>query len=104
MSDLSSFLSGHRFNPSTYDSVLNFHSNSSDKTCNIDQNLNCNCNYYDTNSILEEGALHESKFSLFHHNTRSISKKASNIVDYISILNHNFDAIGFTETWFNNIG
>ena len=24
-------------------------------------------------------------------------------MDYISILNHNFDIIGFTETWFNSV-
>ena len=102
MSDLSSFLSGHQFNPSNYDSVLNSHSNSADKTCNIDHQLNSNCKYYDTKSIIDEGALHGSDFSLFHHNIRSLSKKASNIVDYLSILNHSFDAIGFTETWFNN--
>ena len=35
--------------------------------------------------------------------TRSLSKKATKVVDYISILNHDFDVIGFTETWFNNI-
>ena len=56
--------------------------------------------------MLEEGALHDSNFSLLHlntTNTRSLSKKATNVVDYISILNHDFDVIGFTETWFNNI-
>ena len=56
-----------------------------------------------TNTILEEGALHDNNFSLFHLNTRSLSKKATNVVDYISILNHDFDVICFTETWFNNI-
>ena len=109
MSDLSSVLQGHQFNPSKFDSVLNSHSNLVDNSCNIDQQLKCNCKYYDTNTkdlantILEEGALHDNNFSLFHLNTRSLSKKATNVVDYISILNHDFDVIGFTETWFNNI-
>ena len=102
MSDMLNFLSGHQFNPSSYDSVLNSHSKSTDKTCNIDQHLNRNCKYYDTDSIVNEGILHDSGFSLFHHNTRSLSKKASNIVDYISSMNHDFDIIGFTETWFNH--
>ena len=102
MSDLSSVLQGHQFNPSKFDSVLNSHSNLVDNSCNIDQHLKCNCKYYDTNTILEEGALHDNNFSLFHLNT-SLSKKATNVVNYISILNQDFDVIGFTETWFNNI-
>ena len=101
MSDLSSFLSEHKFIPSNFDSVLNPHSN--DINSNIDQHLSCNCKYYDTNTIIDEGALHQSEFSIFHHNSRSLNKKANITVDYISILNHNFDIIGFTETWFNSV-
>ena len=75
MSDLSSVLQGLQFNPTKFDSVLNSHSNLVDNSCNIDQDLKCNCKYYDTNSILEEGVLHDNDFSLFHLNTRSLSKK-----------------------------
>ena len=101
MSDLLNFLSEHKFTPSNFDSVLNPHSNNIN--CNIDQHLGCNCKYYDTNTIIEEGALHQNEFSIFHHNSRSLNKKASITVDYISVLNHSFDIIGFTETWFNSV-
>ena len=70
---------------------------------NIDQHLGCNCKYYDSNTITDEGALHQNEFSIFHHNSRSLNKKANITVGYISILNHNFDIIGFTETWFNSV-
>ena len=100
--ELSNFMSDHIFKPSPYDSVLNSHSNSVDKACNIDQVLNCNCKYYDSNSIVNEGVLQGSEFSIFHHNSRSLNNKATSTIDYISIMNNTFDAIGFTETWFNN--
>ena len=101
MSDLLSFLSEHKFIPLYFDSILNPHS--SNINHNIDQHLSCNCKYYDTNTIIDEGALHQSEFSIFHHNSRSLNKKASTTVDHISILDHNVDIIGFTETWFNSI-
>ena len=101
MSDLLSFLSEHKFIPSNFDSILNPHSSNTNH--NIDQHLSCNWKYYDTNIINDEGALHQSEFSIFHHNSRSLNNKASITVDYISILDHNFDIIGFTETWFNSI-
>ena len=59
--------------------------------------------YYDSKTIIDEGAFHQSDFSIFHHNSRSLNTKANITVDYISILNHNFDIIGFTETWFNSV-
>ena len=73
MSDLLSFLSEHRFTPSNFDSVLNTHSNynANDK---IDQHLGCNCKYYDSNTITDEGALHQNEFSIFHHNSRSLNE------------------------------
>ena len=101
MSDLLSFLSEHKFIPSNFDSILNPHS--SNINYNIDQHLRCNCKNYYTNTIIDEGALHQSEFSIFHHNCRSLNKKASTTVDYISILDHNSDIIGFTETWFSSI-
>ena len=101
MSDLLSFLSEHKFIPSNFDSILNTHS--SNINHNINQHRSCNCKYNDTNTIIDEGALHQSEFSIFHHNSRSLNKKVSTTVDYISILDHNFDIIGFTETWFNSI-
>ena len=72
---------------------------------NIDQHLGCNCKYYDSNThtIIDENALHQNEFSNFHHNSRSLNKKANVTVDYISILNHNFDIISFTETWLNSV-
>ena len=69
----------------------------------IDQHLGCNCKYYDSNTITDKGALHQNEFSIFHHNSRSLNKKANITVDYISMLYHNFDIIGFTETWFNSV-
>ena len=37
---------------------------------------------------------------LFFILTPEILEKSTNVVDYISILNHDFDVTGFTETWF----
>ena len=102
MSDLSNFMLEHKFLPSHFDSVLNPHSHTSDNSCNIDLNLECECKYYDSNSIINDGALRHDNFSLFHQNARSLNNKASTISDYISILDHNFDIIAFTETWFNS--
>ena len=95
MSDLS-FFSEDFSTPSHIDSVLNPHFNHIN--CNIDQHLGCNCKYYDTYLIIDEGALHQSELSIFHHSSRSLNKRANIIVVYICILNHNFDIIGFTET------
>ena len=99
---LVNFLSEHKFTPSNFDSVLNPHTkyNTDD---NIDQHLGCNFKYYYSNTIIDEGVLHQNEFSIFHHNARSLNKKANITVDYISTLNHNFDIIGFTETWFNSV-
>ena len=94
-------MSEYKFIPSHFDSILNSHSSTSDSSCNIDETLDCNCKYYNINSV-NEGVLERSDFSLFHLNTRSLNKKGSNVVDYISSINHNFDIYAFTETWFRN--
>ena len=53
--------------------------------------------YYDINSFndLQKGG----DFNLIHFNSRSLSKNLSSIEDYLSHLEHNFTAIGCTETW-----
>ena len=38
---------------------------------------------------------------MFHLNTRSLGKKVSGVVDYCSVIDHDFDIYAFTETWFN---
>ena len=101
MSDLSNFMSDYTFVPSKFDSILNPHSLSSDNSCNIDDNLNCDCKYYDTNTF-NEGVINQGDFSVFHLNTRSLGKKASGVVDYCSAIDHDFDVYAFTETWFNS--
>ena len=50
--------------------------------------------------IIDGGAIRQhgqSEFSIFHHNSRSLDKKANITVDYISIQKHNFNIIGFTD-------
>ena len=53
--------------------------------------------YFDINSFneLPKGG----DFNLIHFNSRSLNKNINNIEDYLSHLNHNFTAIGCTETW-----
>ena len=101
MHDLSNFMSDYKFNPSLFDSVLNPHSVTQDNSCNIDKSINCDCKYYDNMSI-NDGVLNQNSLSLFHLNCRSLNKRASNVVDYLSTINHDFDIIAFTETWFNS--
>ena len=81
MSYLLSFLSEHKFTPSNFDSVLNPYSNYNTND-NVDQHLGCNCKYFDSNAITYEGALHQNEFSIFHHCSRSLNKKANITVDY----------------------
>ncbi|KAJ8040812.1 hypothetical protein HOLleu_15214 [Holothuria leucospilota] len=38
-------------------------------------------------------------FNIFHLNSRSLIRNFDNIQDYLLLLNHNFIALGFTETW-----
>lgn len=101
MSDLSNFMSDYIFVPSKFDSLLNPHSATSDNACNIDDNLNFHCRYYDTSTI-NDGVISQNNFSMFHLNARSLGNKSSGVVDYISIIDNDFDVIAFTETWFNN--
>ena len=73
-----------------------------------------NYKYYDTNTIIDEGILHQSEFSNFHHNSQSLDNKLTslwtiglylyNLYPYniYIILNHNFHVIGFTETRCNS--
>ena len=39
---------------------------------------------------------------LNHLNAKSLGKKASGVVDYCSVIDHDFDIYAFTETWFNS--
>ncbi|KAJ8030372.1 hypothetical protein HOLleu_26778 [Holothuria leucospilota] len=41
-------------------------------------------------------------FNVFHMNSRSLNKNFNSIVDYLSIIKHNFAVIAFSETWLNN--
>ena len=113
-------------------SILNPHEASSDNWCNIDDNLSCECKYYDTNAI-NQGVITQSNFSMFHLNTRSLgknknknknknksktnnktetnkqtkqkqnkTKQKSDVVDYCSVIDDNFDVYALTETRFNS--
>ena len=64
MSDLSDFMSEYKFIPSHFDTILNSHSGTSDSSCNIDKTLDCNCKYYNINSV-NEGVLERSDFPYF---------------------------------------
>lgn len=57
---------------------------------------NANATYCNINEFKE---LQRGNFNIFHMNSRSLSKNFDEIIDYLSLLNCDFDAIGFTETW-----
>ena len=38
-------------------------------------------------------------FNLIHFNSRSLNRNFDAIKDYLSLLDHNFTVMGFTETW-----
>lgn len=92
-----------RFNPTFYDSTLNSHSPTTDKACNIDNNLTNKCEYYD-NENFKSNHPTKSDLSLFHLNCRSLNKNGTNITNYLESLDYNFDIYGFTETWFQSEG
>ncbi|KAJ8028227.1 hypothetical protein HOLleu_30409 [Holothuria leucospilota] len=58
------------------------------------------CNVYTIDSYNELPC--NENFSLFHLNSRSLSKNFNSIHDFLSVLNTEFSIIGFTETWFSD--
>lgn len=70
------------------------------------QNLNSQvpvslCRYFDIGSFNQlTGKPHV--FSLFHANSRSLNKNFNSIIDFLSLLNHEFSIIGFSETWLSD--
>ena len=56
-------------------------------------------NYYDIDSF---NKLALGDFSLFHLNSRSLRKNLDSISNLLSILDHTFSVLGFTETWLSD--
>ncbi|KAJ8044616.1 RNA-directed DNA polymerase from mobile element jockey [Holothuria leucospilota] len=78
------------------DKSQNFLSN----ICTFTDKLDCmpdDCDYYATDDF--NALSSDSNFDLFHLNCRSLNRNLDKTVDYLSLLNHNFSVIGFTETW-----
>lgn len=65
-----------------------------------------NCDYYDPDQfnhlVKNSGYLPNSTLSLFHVNSRSLSKNLDNLVTTLSLLSIKFDIVAITETWLNS--
>lgn len=62
-----------------------------------------NTKYHDADSFRRLKALRGTKrFSLLHLNTRSLKNKHDSVNLFLDNLDHEFDVLAFTETWFSN--
>ena len=63
----------------------------------------CDCAYYSCETFNSEfGEVSSSKISIIHHNIRSFSKNADELLAFISDLLINCEIIVLTETWFHS--
>ena len=60
------------------------------------------CNYY-TNDHFNRDISSKTSFSVFHLNIRSLPKHHAELTDYLDELKLDFNVIGLSETWLNEV-